>query len=86
MKDIKPGVLSKVFALTEKKNENIQDEHLKKLMNASEALQECLLNYANYKPNKKNDKSKNKSDVDTNFKPLIEKIVEFKLNNLKYAY
>lgn len=47
-------------------------------MNASEALQECLLNYANYKPNKKNEKMKNKLDMDTNFKPLIEKIVEFK--------
>ena len=47
-------------------------------MNASEALQECLLNYANYKPNKKLDKTKIKSEIDTNFKPLIEKIVEFK--------
>jgi len=64
--------------LTEKKNENIQDEHLKKLMNASEALQECLLNYANYKPNKKMEKNKNKNEMDSSFKPLIEKIVEFK--------
>lgn len=47
-------------------------------MNASEALQECLLNYANYKPNKKVDKNKNKNEMDSNFKPLIEKIVEFK--------
>lgn len=77
VKDIKPGVLSKIFSLTEKKSEIVHDENLKKLMNASEALQECLLNYANYKPNKKVDRVRNE-EFDVNFKVLIEKIIEFK--------
>ncbi len=78
MKDIKPGVLSKVFALTEKKFDSIQDENLRKLMNASNELQDCLLNYANYKPKKLENGSNEKVEVDFNIKPLIKKIVEFK--------
>lgn len=78
VKDIKPGVLSKVFALTERKFDNIQDENLKKLMNASNELQDCLLNYANYKPRKTENGANQKVELDFNIKPLIKKIVEFK--------
>lgn len=78
VKDIKPGVLSKVFALTERKFDNIQDENLKKLMNASSELQDCLLNYANYKPRKTENGTNQKVELDFNIKPLIKKIVEFK--------
>ena len=89
MKDIKPGVLSKIFALSDQALSDVQDENLKRLIMLCKGLEQSLLNYANYKPSKKtggpvNDKKLVKDaemakDLhEKNFKLLIEKIMEFK--------
>lgn len=60
----------------------LEDESLRELFKASQKLQKCLLNFANYKPNKKNEKAKGNltaSDVvDQGIKDLVDKIVKFK--------
>lgn len=80
MKDIKPGVLSKVFTLSTKDPEKAEDENTKKMILVSKSLEDCLLNYANYKPNKKNKDKKKKmmKGNEKSFKVLIKNILEFK--------
>jgi myb proto-oncogene protein len=54
VKDIKPGVLSKIFIIAEKEaNGETHDQNMKKLISTCKNLQEYLLNYANYKPTKR---------------------------------
>lgn len=80
VKDIKPGVLSKIFTLSEMGGTNIEDESLRELFKASHKLQKCLLNFANYKPLKKGEKGKNVSAsdvIDQGIKDLVDKIVKF---------
>ena len=50
VKDIKPGVLSKIFILAEKDLKEIKDENMKKLAIACKGLQDSLLEFANHKP------------------------------------
>ena len=83
VKDIKPGVLSKIMNITEKANTSqAQDENLKRLISVAKGLEETLLDYANYKPSKKtfHGASEGKESIieDTNkFRNFIEKIFEF---------
>lgn len=56
VKDIKPGVLSKIFILAEKDVNEIKDEDIKKLSIACKGLQDSLLEFANHKPIKANKK------------------------------
>lgn len=84
VKDIKPGVLSKIMNITEKANSSSQqqDENLKRLITVAKGLEETLLDYANYKPVKKsfhgNGESKDALVEDTNkFRNFIDKIFEF---------
>ncbi|EGR28135.1 myeloblastosis oncogene family protein, putative [Ichthyophthirius multifiliis] len=49
VKDIKPGVLSKIFILAEKDVNEIKDENMKKLSIACKGLQDQLLQFANQK-------------------------------------
>ncbi|EAS07453.2 Myb-like DNA-binding domain protein (macronuclear) [Tetrahymena thermophila SB210] len=79
VKDIKPGVLSKIFILAEKDVNEIKDEDMRKLSIACKGLQDSLLEFANHKPlksNKKNGENKNVFQ-EQSFKTLIEKILEF---------
>ncbi|EGR30440.1 myb protein, putative, partial [Ichthyophthirius multifiliis] len=46
IKDIKPGVLSKVFFLAEKNENEIEDQDMKKLSVACKSLQDMLLDFA----------------------------------------
>ena len=50
MKDIKPGVLSKIFLLAELKPEEIEDNDMQKLCIACKGVQTDLLEFANNKP------------------------------------
>ena len=83
VKDIKPGVLSKIMNITEKANTTqAQDENLKRLISVAKGLEETLLDYANYKPVKKtfhgNGETKESLIDDTNkFRNFIDKIFEF---------
>jgi hypothetical protein len=86
VKDIKPGVLSKIMNITEKASSNQpMDENLKKLVHVAKGLEETLLDYANYKPVKKvltnNGEGKEKvteeKDKTVKFRCLIDKIFEF---------
>jgi len=84
VKDIKPGVLSQIFTFSTKDPTKEYDENIKKLIYVSKSLEDCLVKYANFKPNKKS-KSKlklgKKSIVEDNtkaFRVLIDKILEFK--------
>ena len=83
MKDIKPGVLSKIMNLSEKNPNTVSDGNLKKLMLSAKNIQDCLLEYANSKPVKKlftNDGTKSTPDLHNPraFKDLINHIFEFK--------
>ena len=89
MKDIKPGVLSKIMSITEKATVNQpMDENLKRLISVAKGLEETLFEYANYKPIKKvftnNGETKAKENVDeeptksNKFRNFIDKIFEFK--------
>jgi len=54
VKDIKPGVLSKIMNITEKASSNQpMDENLKRLITVAKGLEETLFEYAHYKPVKK---------------------------------
>jgi len=83
VKDIKPGVLSKIMNITEKASSTQPiDENLKRLITVAKGLEETLLDYANYKPVKKsfNGASDPKESIveDTNkFRNFIDKIFEF---------
>lgn len=81
VKDIKPGVLSKIFLLSNADPQEATDESTREMIEISKGLGDCLLTYANYKPNKKN-RNKNLHPITPNsaktYKNLIEKIVEFK--------
>jgi len=83
VKDIKPGVLSKIMSITEKaSNSQHQDENLKRLITVAKGLEETLLDYANYKPVKKGvhggSEAKDCMAEDTNkFRNFIDKIFEF---------
>jgi len=84
VKDIKPGVLSKIMNITEKANTTqAQDENLRRLITVAKGLEETLLDYANYKPVKKsfqsgNGEPKDALVEDTNkFRNFIDKIFEF---------
>lgn len=82
VKDIKPGVLSKIMNITEKASSNQPlDENLKRLITVAKGLEETLLDYANYKPVKKGLGGEPKDNIaeDTNkFRNFIDKIFEFK--------
>ncbi|CAD8155903.1 unnamed protein product [Paramecium octaurelia] len=72
IKDIKPGVLSKIFILAEKNPCELKDDHMKKLCLACKGLQDSILEFA---------QSKQKSLIiqfnEEKFKLLIEKIMDF---------
>ncbi|CAD8151161.1 unnamed protein product [Paramecium pentaurelia] len=72
IKDIKPGVLSKIFILAEKNPSELKDDHMKKLCIACKGLQDSILEFA---------QSKQKSQIiqfnEEKFKQLIEKIMDF---------
>ncbi|CAD8050116.1 unnamed protein product [Paramecium primaurelia] len=72
IKDIKPGVLSKIFILAEKNPAELKDDHMKKLCQACKGLQDSILEFA---------QSKQKSQInqfnEDKFKQLIDKIMEF---------
>lgn len=87
VKDIKPGVLSKIMSITEKAASNqLPNEDLDRLVTVAKDLEEILLEYANSKPMKKmllNTGEASEvaiSDVErTNkFREFIDKIFEFK--------
>ncbi|CAK90826.1 unnamed protein product (macronuclear) [Paramecium tetraurelia] len=72
IKDIKPGVLSKIFILAEKNPSELKDDHMKRLCQACKGLQDSILEFA---------QSKQKSQInqfnEDKFKQLIDKIMEF---------
>ncbi|CAD8062250.1 unnamed protein product [Paramecium sonneborni] len=72
IKDIKPGVLSKIFILAEKNPSELKDDHMKRLCLACKGLQDSILEFA---------QSKQKSQIiqfnEEKFKQLIEKIMDF---------
>jgi hypothetical protein len=75
--------LSQIFTFSTKDPSKEYDESIRKLINVSKSLEDCLVKYANFKPNKKS-KSKLKSgkksateDNTKNFRLLIDKILEF---------
>lgn len=85
VKDIKPGVLSKIMNLSERNPNTVSDANLRKLMQSAKNIQDCLLEYANSKPVKKlftNTTGDSKKQADINnpkaFKELIDHIFEFK--------
>jgi len=82
VKDIKPGVLSKIMSVTEKASsaQPHLDENLRRLITVAKDLEETLLDYANYKPVKKslNGDSKESLMEDPNkFRHFIDNIFEF---------
>ncbi|EGR29065.1 myb-like DNA-binding domain protein [Ichthyophthirius multifiliis] len=56
VKEIKPGVLSKIFILAEENINQLKDEKIKSLTIACKELQDALLDFAN-KPIKRNSKN-----------------------------
>lgn len=90
VKDIKPGVLSKIMSVTEKGSTSVHgDENSKKLLSVAKGLEETLLGYANYKPSKKiqisstegvkkKNSHKDEEENTTKFRNLIDKVFEFK--------
>jgi len=83
VKDIKPGVLSKIMSVTEKaSSQSLMDENVKRLVTVAKGLEETLLDYANYKPVKKvfngHGDAKDCLMDDTNkFRHFIDNIFEF---------
>lgn len=81
VKDIKPGVLSKIMSVTEKASSghSILDENAKRLITVAKGLEETLLDYANYKPTKKvyNGDNKESLEDNTKFRQFIDNIFEF---------
>jgi len=83
VKDIKPGVLSKIMSVTEKASSghSILDENARRLITVAKGLEETLLDYANYKPTKKvyNGHGDSKESLEDNarFRQFIDNIFEF---------
>jgi len=81
VKDIKPGVLSKIMSVTEKASSghSILDENAKRLITVAKGLEETLLDYANYKPTKKVYNGDNKESLEdtAKFRQFIDNIFEF---------
>ena len=84
VKDLKPGVLTRIFSMVEKNEhkDTFLDENFIQLIQNSEQIKDCLLNFANQKPKKKllNDYGQNVSEQ---FKVIIQKIIEFKYFDFK---
>ena len=84
VKDLKPGVLTRIFSMVEKNEDkdSFLDENFIQLIQNSEQIKDCLLNFANQKPKKKllNDYGQNVSEQ---FKVIIQKIIEFKYFDFK---
>ena len=87
VKEIKPGVLSKIMNITEKAASNeLKDEEFKRLISVAKDLEETLLEFANTKPVKKvfNNNGEGKlassleADRTNKFRGFIDKIFEFK--------
>ena len=68
------------MSLTEKDPNNVEDEHLKKLMLSAKNIQDSLLEYANSKPIKvASSSSSNIEDSKTRaMRNLIDRILDFK--------
>jgi len=84
VKDIKPGVLSKIMSVTEKASsaQPHLDENLKRLITVAKDLEETLLDYANYKPVKKGaqnggDAKETLMEDPNKFRHFIDNIFEF---------
>jgi hypothetical protein len=84
VKDIKPGVLSKIMSVTEKASSTQPyfDENLKRLITVAKDLEETLLDYANYKPVKKalntgGDPKDSLIEDPNKFRHFIDNIFEF---------
>jgi len=82
VKDIKPGVLSKIMSVTEKAStgHSIIDENVRRLITVAKGLEETLLEYANYKPTKKvygQADIKECSEDNNKFRHFIDNIFEF---------
>jgi len=81
VKDIKPGVLSKIMSVTEKASgHSIIDENAKRLVTVAKGLEETLLEYANYKPAKKvygQADIKECAEDNNKFRHFIDNIFEF---------
>jgi hypothetical protein len=82
VKDIKPGVLSKIMSVTEKAStgHSILDENVRRLITVAKGLEETLLEYANYKPTKKvygQPDLKEGSEDNNKFRHFIDNIFEF---------
>jgi hypothetical protein len=83
VKDIKPGVLSKIMSVTEKASStghSIIDDNAKRLVTVAKGLEETLLEYANYKPAKKvygQVDIKENTDDTNKFRHFIDNIFEF---------
>ena len=80
VRDIKPGVLSKIMTLTEKDPSTVKDEMLRKLMQSAKDIQESLLEYANHKPVKRvlEENMPNSEPKTKAMRGLIQRIMEFK--------
>jgi len=82
VKDIKPGVLSKIMSVTEKAStgHSMLDENARRLITVAKGLEETLLEYANYKPTKKvygHGDIKECSEDNAKFRHFIDNIFEF---------
>lgn len=80
MKDIKPGVLSKIMTLTEKDPDTVADTRIRKLVHSAKDIQDSLLEYANFKPTKKVfvSESDTLNSKAQSMKDLVERILDFK--------
>ena len=85
MKEIKPGVLSKIMDLSEYCLKTPLNENLGKLVASAKNIQECLFEFANCKPGKKmlirNNEAESNQSLKNDpkaFKELIGDILEFK--------
>jgi hypothetical protein len=86
VKDIKPGVLSKIMNLNERGAIiSHHDDGLKRLVHVAKGLEDTLLDYANFKPMKKlltnegelKEKATDEKEKTTKFRSLIDKVFEF---------
>ena len=78
--------------ISEKNSNAPLDENMKKLISSTKGLEESLLDYANFKPAKKqftgqtekNSENSNFEQIKANkYKQMIDKIFEFKYLNIK---
>lgn len=80
VKDIKPGVLSKITTLIDKDSNGIADPKTRKLVSSAKDIQDSLLEYANFKPTKKVFVSESEAlnSKAQSLKDLVERIQDFK--------